>query len=152
MLVLLRAFLEDSEAIANCTRNAYRDEIHKFDNKDRNVMHPTIDEVKHMMEHNFDYKIVLDYNIIGGVIVMSEGARIASIQDFCIEPFYQNKGYGQLVLKEVERLHEDIEKWELTTPVYSVGNQYLYEKCGYKRVKIDDFGGVLCIFYEKNTV
>lgn len=62
------------------------------------------------MEKHAYYKIVLDGIIIGGVIIMEEDEQTVSIQDFSIAPPYQNKGYGKLVLNELERLHNDTPK------------------------------------------
>ena len=138
MLEVIRASLEDSKAILQCARDAYEDDEHSSE-----------DDVQHDIEHNNYYKIVLDDIIIGGVFIVEEDAQTVSIEDFCIVPLHQNKGYGQLVLRELERIHGDIKKWKLTTPVDSVRNQHLYEKHGYKRVKVDDYGGTLCIYYEK---
>lgn len=149
MLEILRASLEDSETLAQCSRCAYSDEIFKFEDKNTINEHPTADNVQYHIKHNNYYKIVLDDIIIGGVFIVEEDEQTASIEDFCISPLYQNKGYGKFVLKELERIHNNIKKWVLTTPLYSVRNQHLYEKQGYKRVKVDDYGGVLCVFYEK---
>ena len=149
MLEVLRASLNDSEIIAQCARNAYSDEILRCGDKSKINERPTADEVRYVIENQIYYKIVLDNIIIGGVFLFEEDAQTLSIQDFCIAPSYQNKGYGKFVLKELENRHSDIKKWELTTPVYSVRNQHLYEKQGFTRVKVDDYGGILCVFYEK---
>ena len=149
MVKILRANPEDSEQIAQCTRDAYRDEIFKFDGESKADERPTADEVRQDIEDYTYYKIVLDNTIIGGVFIVEEDAQTATIEDFCIAPPYQNKGYGKFVLGELERIHSDIKKWMLTTPTYSVGNQHLYEKHGYKRVKIDDYDGIQCVYYEK---
>lgn len=149
MLEILRASVDDSEMIAACTRDAYSCEMSKYVGEGKISERPTSNEVQHDMENHTYYKIMLDDTIIGGVIIMEEDEQTVSIQDFCIAPPYQNRGYGKLVLSELERLHNDIPRWVLTTPVYSVGNQHLYEKQGYKKVKIGDFGGTLCVYYEK---
>ena len=149
MLEIMRASVEDSEAIAQCARNAYSDEIFRFDDTSKVNEHPTAENVLYHIEHHIYYKIVLDDIVIGGVFIVEKGAQTASIEDFCIAPSHQNKGYGKFVLSELERMHGDVIKWVLTTPVYSVRNQCLYEKCGYKRVKVDDYGGTLCVYYEK---
>ena len=149
MVKVLRANPEDSEQIARCTRDAYSDEIFKFDDKKKISERPTADEVRQDIEDYDYYKIVLGDTIIGGVFIVEEDAQTVSVEDFCIDPVYQNRGYGKFVLEELERIHSAIKKWMLTTPVYSVGNQHLYEKHGYKRVKIDDYDGILCVYYEK---
>lgn len=34
----------------------------------------------------------------------------------------------------IEEMHADIVEWQLSTPVFSVGNQHLYTRFGYKEV------------------
>ena len=152
MLEVIRASLDDSETIAQCARNAYSDEIRKFANKNVDSEHPTADAVRFHIKHHVYYKIMLDNNIIGGVFIVEADAQTVSIEEFCIDPLHQNKGYGKFVLTELERIHNQTKKWLLTTPVYSVRNQHLYEKHGYERVKVDDYGGTLCVYYEKSIV
>ena len=152
MLELLRASLEDATAIAQCTRDAYADEILRFSGTsdiDKVNGRLTVDAVQNDIKNHIYYKIVLDGVIIGGVFLYEVDAQTLDIEDFCIIPIHHNKGYGKFVLSELERIHSGIKKWVLTTPVYSVRNQHLYEKHGYKRMKIDDYGGILCVFYEK---
>jgi hypothetical protein len=35
-------------------------------------------------------------------------------------------------------MHPEIIEWQLSTPVFSVGNQHLYTKFGYKEISRDD--------------
>ena len=149
MLEVRRASVVDAETIASCTREAYNIERIKYDVKNPSNGFPSTEQVENTMEKHTYYKIVLDGLIIGGVFLVKEDEKTVSIQDFCISPAYQNRGYGKSVLRELERMHCDMEKLMLTTPLYSVGNQHLYEGQGYKKVKIDDFGGVLSVYYEK---
>ena len=50
-----------------------------------------------------------------------------------ILPEFQNKGYGQLAMKEAERIHGE-SGWKLDTILEEKGNCHLYEKCGFVRV------------------
>jgi predicted acetyltransferase len=38
----------------------------------------------------------------------------------------------------VEMMHPEIKEWQLSTPVFSVGNQHLYTKFGYKEISRND--------------
>ena len=110
MLEILRASLEDSETISQCTKEAYSDEIFKFSDKNKVNEYPTPDSVRYDIEHLIYYKIVLDNNIIGGVFIEEKGAQTAEIGDFCIVSYHQNKGYGKYVLNYLEHIHSDIKK------------------------------------------
>ena len=68
------------------------------------------------------------------------------LQDFCIDPIYQNKGYGAKAIKIMEEKHKDIKIWTLSTFKFSLKNQHLYEKMGYVKIGQDKRG----FQYEKN--
>ncbi len=59
-------------------------------------------------------------------------------EDFVINPIYQGKGYGYRTMELVEENYKNILVWQLSTPIFSIGNQYLYEKFGYIEVSRDD--------------
>lgn len=84
------------------------------------------------------YEIRLDNQLLGAffLIPMEDGKM--RFEDFVIHPSYQGKGYGYQTLKLVEEAYPEIEEWHLSTPVFSVGNQHLYEKFGYKETQRDE--------------
>lgn len=52
-------------------------------------------------------------------------------EDFVIQPSYQGLGYGYLTMQLLEKEYPSIHKWLLSTPIFSLRNQYLYKKFGY---------------------
>lgn len=84
------------------------------------------------------YKIVLDNNIIGGLFLIPIEGNKMRFEDFVIDPIYQGNGYGYKVMRLVEMMHPDNKEWYLSTPVFSVGNQHLYTKFGYKEISRND--------------
>ena len=80
------------------------------------------------------YKIMLDSVIIGAFFLIPVNENQARFEDFVIKPEYQGNGYGTKTLQILEEMHPDITAWYLSTPVFSIGNQHLYEKCGYKEI------------------
>ena len=81
---------------------------------------------------------ILDDEIIGALFLIPEGEKTMCFEDFVIHPIFQGKGYGYKVLCMIEDLYPEIREWKLSTPIFSVGNQYLYEKFGYKEVSRDE--------------
>ena len=59
-------------------------------------------------------------------------------EDFVIAPEFQGRGYGLKTLQLVEQSYPNIKKWFLSTPIFSVGNQHLYEKFGYCEIGRND--------------
>ena len=55
-------------------------------------------------------------------------------EDFVIDPIYQSNGYGYKVMQTIEEMYPEIVEWQLSTPVFSIGNQHLYIKFGYKEI------------------
>jgi len=80
------------------------------------------------------YKVILDNKIIGGLYLVDKNDSTAVIEDFCIEPIHQGQGYGYKVMMLIEKMKPQYKVWKLVTPIYSVGNQALYEKLGYVKV------------------
>jgi GNAT superfamily N-acetyltransferase len=69
------------------------------------------------------------------------------LEDFCIDPLFQGKGYGYESLVRMEKFYPKCKHWILSTPAYSTKNHYLYEKFGYKKTEEKCEG--LIYVYEK---
>ena len=139
MLKLERARLEDAEAITEIKIAAFNREINTY--LGRNGGPPGYDSVESEIDiiHNFiAYKIMLDDEIIGGLFLIPEGDETMHFEDFVIRPSMQGRGYGYQTLCMVEKLYPNIKKWLLSTPVFSVGDQHLYEKFGYCETARDE--------------
>jgi GNAT superfamily N-acetyltransferase len=139
MIEIKRALLKDAEAITEIKIKAYNKEINTYLGRDGGP--PGYDKVKSEIDiitNLIAYKIVLDNKIIGGLFLIPIERNKMRFEDFVIDPMYQNKGYGYKVMQLIEEMHTDIVEWQLSTPVFSVGNQHLYTKFGYKEVSRND--------------
>jgi len=84
------------------------------------------------IEHGLVY-LILHNDYIIGTFRIEQHEDKTELDDFCILPQYQNKGYGIIALK----LLEDITKTNvivLSTPYFCAANRYLYTKAGYKEI------------------
>ncbi|RKD33985.1 GNAT family N-acetyltransferase [Lacrimispora algidixylanolytica] len=139
MVEVKRALLKYAEAITEIKIKAFNEEINTY--LGRNGGPPGYDKVeseKDIITNFIAYKIVLDNNIIGGLFLIPIEGNKMRFEDFVINPVYQNNGYGYKVMQLVEMMHPDIKEWQLSTPVFSVGNQHLYTKFGYKEISRND--------------
>ncbi|WP_313076069.1 GNAT family N-acetyltransferase [Lacrimispora sp.] len=139
MLEIKRAVLKDAEAITEIKIKAFNNEINTY--LGRNGGPPGYDKVeseKDIIANFIAYKIVLDNNIIGGLFLIPKEGNKMRFEDFVINPIYQGNGYGYKVMQLIEMIHPDIKEWQLSTPVFSVGNQHLYTKFGYKENSRND--------------
>lgn len=139
MLEVQRAHLEDAEEITEIKIKAFNKEINTY--LGRNGGPPGYDKVeseRDIITNLIAYKIVLDKQIIGGLFLIPIEENKMRFEDFVIDPKYQGNGYGYKVMQLIEEMYPDIMEWQLSTPVFSIGNQHLYTKFGYKEISRDD--------------
>ena len=72
--------------------------------------------------------------IIGSFWVHKASINSVELEDFCITPLYQNKGYGLKALALMESLYPNVQKWILGSPYYNTKNQHIFEKAGFKHI------------------
>ncbi|MBW9157377.1 GNAT family N-acetyltransferase [Clostridium tagluense] len=149
MINIIKAEVEDSKIITEIKKLAYNDETRRF-GPGRDGGPPgyeSQEETERLIKDYLFYKIMIGNNIIGFFWLHGEDNKFYELEDLCIHPEYHNKGYGFKTLKLIEELHPQIKKWVLGTPYYSVRNQHLYEKVGYKKTGQTEDG--FLFFYEK---
>ena len=62
-----------------------------------------------------------------------------------ISPKFLGKGFGKLLMQEIENYFSDVDKFVLDTPVWNVRTNRFYPKCGYMETGRDEES----VFYEK---
>lgn len=100
------------------------------------------------MERDEFYKIVVDGQIVGGMILFSKGEGHWHVDLLNIVPEYQNMGIGKQAIAFIEQTYPAA-KWTLDTPGYALRNQHFYEKCGYVKVGETEYPEITLISYEK---
>lgn len=139
MITLQRAKLEDAKQLTAIKIAAYNLEINTYLGRDGgppgyNDINSQISIIKNCIA----YKIILDHNIIGGFFLIPLASNCMRFEDFVIHPTYQRQGYGHFAMKLLESEYPNIHKWYLSTPIFSLGNQYLYKKLGYYEISRND--------------
>lgn len=139
MLEIKNAKIEDAQFITNIKTKAFNKEVNTY--LGRNGGPPGYDKVESeidIIKKFIAYKIELNNQIIGALYLIPLGNGKMRFEDFVIEPSFQGKGYGYRIMEMIEKIYPDINEWQLSTPVFSVGNQYLYKKFGYVEVSRND--------------
>ena len=151
-IMLAKALLSDAVMITEINTNAYNDETNRFGpGRDGGPSgYNDIDVIVVLLSKYSCYKIFVEKEIIGWFWLHEHDSCTVELEDFCISPRHQNKGYGYETLLRMQELMPDKKKWILGTPYYSVRNQHLYEKAGYK--KIGDSEDGFLFLYEKVIV
>lgn len=139
MITIKRAKLDDAHEITNIKKAAFNKEINTYLGRDGGP--PGYDKVESEIDiiNSFiAYKIMLGDEIIGAFFLIFQDNARMHFEDFVIHPLHQGNGYGYLTMQIVEQKYPTIKEWYLTTPVFSIGNQHLYEKFGYKEIGRND--------------
>lgn len=106
------------------------------------------EEAKRIINEHDSYLIQLERKEIGGLWLLKDSQDSLTLEDFCILPQYQNKGYGTVALDLLEKMYPDYKVWKLDTPKFCVRNQHLYEKMGYEKTGMVANNTV--VLYEKH--
>ncbi|MBZ0297199.1 MAG: GNAT family N-acetyltransferase [Anaerolineae bacterium] len=113
---------------------------------------PGYDSAEHtlkVIEEDEYYKIILDRQCVGGLVVFDMGEGHCHLDLICIDPAYQNRGIGTQAMAFIEQMFPAT-RWTLDTPQWAVRNQHFYEKLGYiKRYEFQADDGTPLIAYEK---
>ena len=84
--------------------------------------------------------------ILGGAILFRQGDKL-NIGRIFIDPQHFHKGYGILMMREIEAMFPDVKAFTLDTPAWNTRTNAFYTKLGYSEVKRDgDF-----VYYSKNV-
>jgi GNAT superfamily N-acetyltransferase len=81
------------------------------------------------------YKILLDGQIVGGLIVWILPSDNNILGTIFVDPDYQRRGIASRAWRFIEETYPDTKTWRLGTPSYALGNQRFYEhKCGFRKI------------------
>ena len=81
------------------------------------------------------YRILLDGEKAGGVVLKVDGAR-GDLELLFVSPRIHSKGVGYAAWRAVERLHPEVRIWETVTPYFERRNIHFYvNRCGFHIVE-----------------
>lgn len=81
------------------------------------------------------YRIILDGESVGGLIIKVDGAR-GDLDILFVSPKAHSKGIGYQAWCEVEKMHPEVEVWETVTPYFEKRNIHFYvNRCGFHIVE-----------------
>lgn len=96
------------------------------------------------------YKIVVDGQIVGGIVVFNRGGGHYHLDSIYIDPDYHNRGIGTRAMAFIEQAYP-AKRWTLHTPAYAIRNQHFYEKLGFVKVGEEDLPDIRLFAYEKRA-
>ena len=145
-LSIMNASFGDLEKILELQRLSFQSEADLLGMPNIPPMIQTLDDLTSEYSNGTSFfKMCLDDVIIGSVRIRENPeADKVYIGRLMIHPSYRRRGYGTMLLKEVESLFPG-RCYELFTSLKSAGNIRLYEKLGYHIVAQRNLGDNLVL-------
>lgn len=130
MFIIKNAERADLPEILQLQYLAYQSEADLFGSRDIPPLKQTLDEVIEEWNSGVILKMADDTNAIIGSVRAIERDGTVYIGKLTVHPDHQHKGYGTMLLSEMENRFPD-KRYELFTSTRSVDNIRLYQKLGY---------------------
>ena len=152
-IFLRKAGIVNCEEIYNIQVEAFHELLNKYKDYDTNPAAETIENTEQRMKQkNTDYYfITLDDDNIGAIRIVRLDNNTCRISSIFIVPQFQNMGYGQQAIYEVESLYPKTEHWELDTIKEESRLCHFYKKMGYSETGEEKTiqSGMTSIYYGK---
>jgi GNAT superfamily N-acetyltransferase len=141
-IYLIKALLNDAERLTAVMKRTFDEEAKRWlsdqkDVVDNNIQPPgyaSVEMTKYMIDELQYYKIMMDGELAGGIILTITGNSYGRIDRIFIAPEYQGKGVGSEAIRLIEEKYNNIRIWDLETSSRQQNNHYFYEKMGYETV------------------
>lgn len=128
-----RASVSDAEEILILQQIAYRSEGELYNNFSIEPLVQTLEQLQKQFEDHMILKAVVDDSIVGSIRAIGQDGT-CFIGKLMVNPSYQNKGIGKMLMNAIEGLFPK-SRYELFTGSKSEKNIALYEKLGYVAFK-----------------
>lgn len=140
LIAIEKAIITDAEKLTEIKKRTFDEELKKwFPNQenviDYNIQPPgysSIEMTKYMIRELEYFKVLLDKEIVGGIIITISGISYGRIDRIFIDPNYQGKGIGAKVINLIEDEFPNVRTWDLETSSRQINNHYFYEKMGFR--------------------
>ena len=129
MYTIKKAERSDLKEILQLQYIAYQSEADLFGSRDIPPLKQSLDEVVEEWNSGTILKMTDNNTIIGSVRAKESGGTVY-IGKLMVHPDYRHKGYGTMLLSEIEKCFPD-KRYELFTSTRSLDNIRLYQKMGY---------------------
>ena len=144
----------DIDTVFEIQQAAYKPLFEKYHDDNSNPYMESKETVlrKYMRTGTKGYLFIQDGVPVGVVrISLYPESKSGKVSALGVHPQYQGQGIAQQALLEIEKMHNDVERWFLDTILQEEGNCHLYEKIGYKRTgKLEQISeNMTLVFYEK---
>jgi GNAT superfamily N-acetyltransferase len=89
------------------------------------------------------FKIVVEDQIVGGLVVLRKGPRRYELGRIFVDPDWQNRGVGTQAIEFLWEAYPLAKCWTLGTPAWNRRTRHFYRTVGFVEVGGDGRGGIL---------
>lgn len=131
---------EDRERFIRDNQEAFNyGALEEFGRRDDHFEEPGEIISRQTIEQSIDageaYRIVLDGEAVGGVVIRVEGER-GELELLFVSPRIHSRGVGYAAWRAVEQLHPEVKVWGTVTPYFERRNIHFYvNRCGFHIVE-----------------
>ena len=155
-ITLKKAVFTDCAEIHKMQEKAFNDLLEKYQDFDTNPAVESLERVQCKFNQDFtDYFFIMTDNVkIGAVRIVKLSETAQRISPIFILPEFQNKGYAQKAMAEIENYYSHIKEWQLDTTKQEKKLCHFYEKCGFIATgqEEDIKDGMTIAYYKKQIV
>lgn len=140
-----KAKFDDLKEILDLQHLAYITEAKRFNKMNNQPLTETLNELIEEFNKGIVLKLTIDNKIVGSIRAYEKDYTVY-IGKLMVHPEYRNKGYGSMLLKEIEECYKN-KRYELFTSTRSIENIRMYERVGYKPFKTEKIDNELEFIY-----
>ncbi|MGN4422926.1 GNAT family N-acetyltransferase [Bacillus cereus group sp. MYBK30-1] len=137
-----KATILDAEKLTEIMKRTFDEEAKQWlpDQEkiiDYNIQPPGYSSVEmtiYSIEELNYFKVILDEEIVGGIIVTISGKSYGRIDRIFVDPIHQGKGIGSQVIDLIEEEFPSVRIWDLETSSRQINNHHFYKKMGYETI------------------
>jgi ribosomal protein S18 acetylase RimI-like enzyme len=151
-IIIIKADSRDAVEILALQKKAYLREAELNGDFSIPPMTQTLSDIESEFHKKIFLKAVHDDKIIGSVRGhLDQGSYY--IGRLIVDPGWQGRGIGSMLMEGIEKAFPDAERFELFTGKRSIANIRLYERLGYEKFREDDLNQkVRLVFLWKNQM
>ena len=141
MVRFARAVSKDADRLALASKSAFENDIHYgAPNRGSKGMGPpgydSPEWQRRMMRAGRYYRILVDGQIVGGLIVFPRAIREYELGRIFIHADFQNQGIGTQAMDFMFGEFPLAKTWTVGTPAWNPRTRHFYEKVGFEQVEL----------------
>lgn len=139
-IVLLPLTADDREQFITDNQESFRyGALEEFDRRDEHFEEEgqilSRKTIAQSIDSGMAYRIVLNGQKVGGLVIQIEGGR-GELELLFVSPPFHSRGIGYAAWCAVERMHPEVKLWQTFTPYFEKRNIHFYvNRCGFHIVE-----------------